>query len=99
MNSTSEVCPWQSGSYPEPQPTRCIVPGELTLDTIQWHTGGAIVAGAVGTQTFVVDVATSTLLDRRSFIQHLWRFQHALAICPSIEGWQEAIADAERRSA
>jgi len=75
------------------------VPGVLRLDTIRWGYDKAAVTGAVGPDTFTAIVDTATLLDRRSFVRHLWRYHHVLAVLPDIEAWQEAIAAAERGAA
>ncbi len=84
-----------STDYPPEMPSRLIVPGVLRLNTIRWGYDKAVVTGAVGDDKFSAIVETAVLLDRRSFVRHLWRYHHVLAVLPGIEEWREAIAVAE----
>ena len=84
-------------SAPEHQQPRpwFVLPGRLSLSRVQWYRAGATVEGSVGDHHFSVDVETRTLLDRRSFVRHLWRFERALAILPEIDDFNAMIRAAE----
>lgn len=84
-----------STDYPLEMPTRLIVPGVLTLNTVRWGAEGAFVEGQVGDDAFEITVPTADLLDRKRFSFAVWRYRHLLAILPTIEVWREAIRRAE----